>query len=52
MRGYPLRLGYLTFNAGVVIKVQGEGRSVAQRIVDELDIRDLIRAGETPAIAS
>ena len=46
---YGHRLGYLQFNAGAVIKVQTEARSVAQRIVTEVEIGLLIRAAPTQA---
>jgi integrase/recombinase XerD len=41
---YGHRLGYLQFNAGAAIKVQGDTRSVAQRIVSEVEIGLLVRA--------
>jgi integrase/recombinase XerD len=41
---YGHRLGYLPFNAGAVIKVQGDTRSIAQRIVSEVEIGLLVRA--------
>jgi integrase/recombinase XerD len=41
---YGHRLGYLQFNAGAVIKVQGDTRSIAQRIVSEVEIGLLVRA--------
>jgi integrase/recombinase XerD len=41
---YGHRLGYLTFNAGAVIKVRGDTRSIAQRIVSEVEIGLLVRA--------
>ena len=41
---YSHRLGYLPFNAGAVIKVQGDTRSIAQRIVSEVEIGLLVRA--------
>ena len=41
---YGHRLGYLSFNAGAVIKVQGDTRSIAKRIVSEVDIGLLVRA--------
>lgn len=41
---YAHRLGYLTFNAGAVIKVQGDARSIAQRIVSEVEVGLLVRA--------
>lgn len=44
---YGHRLGYLTFNAGAVIKVQGDTRSVAQRIVSEVEIGLLVRAASS-----
>jgi integrase/recombinase XerD len=44
---YGHKLGYLPFNAGVVIKVQSEARSVAQRIVTEVEISLLIRGAPT-----
>ena len=36
--GYGHRLGYLRFNAGAVIKVRSEARTVAQRIVTEVEM--------------
>lgn len=44
---YGHRLGYLTFNAGAVIKVQCDTRSVAQRIVSEVEIGLLVRAASS-----
>jgi site-specific recombinase XerD len=44
---YGHRLGYLQFNAGVVIKVRSESRSVAKRIVSEVEIGLLVRAART-----
>src|SRR5262249_37934781 len=41
---YGHHLGYLQFNAGAVIKVQGDTRSIAQRIVSEVEIGLLVRA--------
>ena len=41
---YGHRLGYLQFNAGAVIKVQGDTRSIVQRIVSEVEIGLLVRA--------
>jgi site-specific recombinase XerD len=41
---YGRRLGYLQFNAGAVIKVQGDPQSVAQRIVSEVEMGLLVRA--------
>jgi len=41
---YGHRVGYLQFNAGVVIKAHAEARSVAQRIVSEVEIGLLVRA--------
>jgi integrase/recombinase XerD len=41
---YGHRLGYLPFNAGAVIRVQGDTRSVAQRIVTEVQVGLLVRA--------
>jgi integrase/recombinase XerD len=41
---YGHRLGYLQFNAGAGIKVQGDTRSIAQRIVSEVEIGLLVRA--------
>jgi integrase/recombinase XerD len=41
---YGHRLGYLPFNAGAVIKVHGDTRSIAQRIVSEVEIGLLVRA--------
>lgn len=41
---YAHELGYLPFNAGVAIKPPKEVRALAKRIVDELDVRDLIRS--------
>ena len=38
------RIGYLQFNAGAVIKAHSEARSVAQRIVSEVEIGLLVRA--------
>jgi integrase/recombinase XerD len=38
------RVGYLQFNAGAVIKAHAEARSVAQRIVSEVEIGLLVRA--------
>jgi integrase/recombinase XerD len=43
---YGHRLGYLTFNAGAVIKVQGDTRSIAQRIVSEVEIGLLVRTAQ------
>jgi integrase/recombinase XerD len=41
---YGHRVGYLQFNAGAVIKAHAEARSVAQRIVSEVEIGLLVRA--------
>jgi hypothetical protein len=41
---YGHRLGYLRFNAGAVIKVHGDTRSIAQRIVSEVEMGLLVRA--------
>ena len=41
---YGHRLGYLRFNAGAVIKVRSEARTVAQRIVSEVEMGLLVRA--------
>src|SRR5215472_15872454 len=41
---YGHRVGYLPFNAGAVIKAHAEARSVAQRIVSEVEIGLLVRA--------
>jgi integrase/recombinase XerD len=41
---YGHRVGYLPFNAGAVIRVHGEARAVAQRIITEVEIGLLIRA--------
>src|SRR5215471_9873059 len=41
---YGHRVGYLQFNAGAVIRVHGEARSVAQRIITEVEMGLLVRA--------
>ena len=41
---YGHRLGYLQFNAGAVLKASGDTRSVAQRIVTEVEMGLLIRS--------
>jgi integrase/recombinase XerD len=41
---YGHRVGYLQFNAGAVIRVHGEARSVAQRIISEVEMGLLVRA--------
>jgi integrase/recombinase XerD len=41
---YGHRVGYLPFNAGAVIKANADARSVAQRIVSEVEIGLLVRA--------
>jgi site-specific recombinase XerD len=41
---YGRRLGYLHFNAGAVIRVQGDRHSIAQRIVGEVELGYLMRA--------
>jgi hypothetical protein len=35
---YGHRLGYVRFNAGAVIKVRSEARSVTQRIISEVEM--------------
>lgn len=49
---YAHRLGYLPFNAGAVIKVRNEGASrgaqLAKRIISDVQVALLIRAGRTP----
>jgi integrase/recombinase XerD len=41
---YGHRVGYLPFNAGAVIREHGEARSVAQRIISEVEMGLLVRA--------
>src|SRR5215467_1220013 len=41
---YGHRVGYLQFNAGAVIRVHGEARAVAQRIISEVEMGLLVRA--------
>ena len=44
---YGHKLGYLPFNAGVVIRVGTATQSVAKRIVSEVEIGLLVRAADT-----
>ena len=44
---YGHRLGYLQFNAGVVIKVGTAAQSVAKQIISEVEIGLLVRAADT-----
>ena len=41
---YGHRLGYLQFNAGAVLKAPGDTRSIAQRIISEVEMGLLIRS--------
>jgi integrase/recombinase XerD len=41
---YGHRVGYLQFNAGAVLKAPGDTRSVAQRIISEVEMGLLIRS--------
>jgi len=41
---YGHRLGYLQFNAGAVLKAPGDNRSIAQRIISEVEMGLLIRS--------
>lgn len=43
---YAHKLGYAIFNAGAAIRPPKEVRGLAKRIVGELDVRDLVRAGK------
>jgi site-specific recombinase XerD len=44
---YAHRLGYTRFNAGAVIRVHGDTRSLAKRIVSEVEVGLLIRAARS-----
>src|SRR5262245_5390699 len=41
---YGHRLGYLAFNAGAVIRVHAEARTVAKRVISEVEMGLLVRA--------